>query len=311
MALLKDRIFMKKLLTEGISSIRKFSGETIVVKYGGTAMGDINKIKSFASDVVLLKQCGIDIIVVHGAGPRLGQMLDKFKIKTSVVDNVRISTKENIDVVEMILSGHINKQMVTEINLAGGVALGFSGKDAGLMTATKVKKTYRETDSNIERILDFGCFGIPHKINTEIFEVFADSPVIPVISPVGYDEDGNTYNVNADNVAGAVAGALHANRLILMTEYDGILDSDNKIIHKLSRLEAESLKKTKIITGVMRPKLDVCLDALKSGVLGAHIINTSTPNGLLFEVLTKDRIGTLIFNNESMVRSEEFEFDDC
>lgn len=310
MVFLKDILPTGKVLLEALSNLRKFSGETFVIKLGGSMMADIKKIKSFSADVVLLKQCGIDVIVVHGAGPKLGQIMEKLNVKSSFINDVRVSTKDDIDLVEMILSGHINKQIVSEINIAGGMAIGFSGKDAEFMTAAKVRKTYKETDSNIERILDFGYVGMPKKINPEIFHIFEDSPAIPVISPVGFDENGATYSINADNVASAVASALRANKLILLTEYDGLKDENGKLIQSLSLSEAESLKKTKVVKGSLLPKLSACIDALKGGVLQSHLINMHTPHCLLLELLTRDRIGTLVFNHENSFAIESFEMDD-
>jgi acetylglutamate kinase len=310
MAFLKDNIFKGKLLAEAMSHMRKFAGETFVIKYGGIAMGDPQKIKNFASDIVLLKNCGIEVIVVHGAGPKVGKILENLKVESSFVEGVRIATKENIDLIEMILTGHVNKQLVSEINAAGGVALGFSGKDASLMMATKIRKTKKETDSIIERIVDFGYLGMPTKINTEIFEVLSESQIIPVISPVGFDDNGNTFVINADNVAGVIASAIRAHRLILMTEYEGLIGEDGVKISSLSQLEAESLKKSKIIKGNMLSKLEVCLEALKHGVSGAHLINSGIQHALLLEILTKERIGTLIFNNETNTNHYDFEFDD-
>jgi acetylglutamate kinase len=311
MVFLRDSTFKGKFLSEAVSFIRKFSGETIIVKYGGSALGDINKIRSFAQDVVLLKSCGVDVVVVHGAGSHIDEILKKLGVKVKIVEGTPIATKENIDLIEMILSGHINKQIVHEICRAGGVALGFSGKDGAMITAQKMRKTKRETDSNIERIVDFGHLGLPHKVNTEIFEILNESPVIPVISPVGFDENGSTYTMNADDVAGAVASALNASRLILMTETGGIVGEDGNLISSLSRLEAEGLKKSKILKGAMLPKLEVCLNALKNGVFATHLVSVHEDHGILLELLTKDRIGTLIYNTESTFNFEDFEFDDC
>lgn len=310
MVFLKDFVFKGKLIADAVSYIRKFSGETIVVKIGGSALSDITKIKNFALDVVMLKNCGIDVIVVHGIGSHIDRILDKFGRKQSVVENVRISTKEDIELIEMIASGYINKQIVHEINTAGGVGIGISGKDASLITASKMRRTKRETDSNIERLVDFGYLGMPKKINTEIFEILGDSPAIPVISPVGFDEFGNTYTINADNVAGAIASAVRANRLILMTEFDGIIGEDKTLISSLSRLEAEGLRKSKIVKGSALAKLDICIEALKAGVFGAHLINANLQHSLLIEMLTKERIGTFIFNNEVSMSNEDFEFED-
>ena len=310
MVLSKESIFKGKLLSEGISFIRKFAGETIVIKYGGSALSDPSNIRTFAQDVVLLKSCGIEVIIVHGAGSHIDKIFNKLGVKSELIHGVKMPTKENVDLVEMVLSGHINKQIVSEINKAGGVGLGISGKDASLITAIRMRKTQRETDSNIERIVDFGHLGLPHKINTEIFEILSESPAIPVISPIGFDENGSTYIMNADNVAGAIAGATRAHRLILMTEFEGVKKPDGTIISSLSKLEAESLKKSKMIKDPILPKFEVCLEALKQGVAGTHIIGLSQEHGVLLELLTKDRTGTLIYNNETSFPFEDFEFEE-
>ena len=190
------------------------------------------------------------------------------------------------------------------------MGVGLSGKDASLITAAKMRRTKKETDSNIERLVDFGYLGSPKKINTEIFEILSDSPVIPVISPVGFDEYGNTYTINADNVAGAIASAVRANRLVLMTESDGLIGEDGSLISSLSRLETESLRKSRVIKGSSLAKLDVCIEALKGGVFGAHMINSKLEHSLLIEMLTKERMGTFIFNNEANFTNEDFEFED-
>lgn len=307
--LLKDVILTGKILSEALTALKKFSGETFVIKLGGPALGNIEQIKSFASQLVLLKQCGIDIIIVHGAGPKLGQILEKLNVKSSFVNDIRISTKENIDVVEMILSGHINKQIVSAINEAGGLALGFSGKDVKLMTASKVRKTYKETDSNIERILDFGYVGIPKKINSEIFQILEDSNIIPVISPVGFDEFNNTYNVNADNVASAIAASLQAQKLILLTEYDGIYNKNKKLLKKLTLEEAESIAKLRGTKEYILQKLNFCIEALKNGVQKAHLINMNTPYCILLEILGSEGIGTSITADDNPVYVDAFDFE--
>jgi acetylglutamate kinase len=311
MVFLKDITFKGRFLSEAVSFIRKFSGETIVIKYGGSALSDPLKIKSFAQDVVLLKSCGVDVIIVHGAGSHIDTILQKLGVKLKIVEGVSVATKDNVDLIEMILSGHINKQLVLEIGKAGGVALGFSGKDASMITTQKMRKTKRETDSNIERIVDFGHLGLPQKINTEIFEIISESPVIPVISPVGFDENGTTYTMNADDVAGAIASSLNASRLIITTETGGLIGEDGNLLTSLSRLEAEALKKSKMFKGALLPKLEVCLNALKNGVFATHLIKGTEEHGILLELLTKERIGTLIYNTESNFSFGDFEFDDC
>src|SRR5579885_2684986 len=225
-------------LAAALPYFRRYSGATIVVKYGGHAMGDSAIGSMFAEDVVLLKQIGVNPIVVHGGGPQIGQMLERLKIKSSFVDGLRVTDRETVEIVEMVLSGSINKQIVSAVNAAGGFAIGLSGKDANLIKARKLHRAPRESDSNIEKLLDLGFVGEPSEINADVLAHFERSNIIPVIAPIGVGEAGETYNINADTVAGAVAAAVKATRLLLLTDVAGVLDAGKALIPELSASEA-------------------------------------------------------------------------
>lgn len=283
------------VLTEALPYIKKFAGETFVVKFGGSAMGNKATMENFAQNVVLLKSCGINVVIVHGGGPQISAMLEKLNIKSEFINGLRVTTKDMIDIVEMVLCGSINKEIVSIINRCGGVALGLSGKDANLIKAKKVRKTQKETDSRIERILDLGYVGIPTTINSEFFDALENTPIIPVIAPVGFDDQGNTYNINADNVAGAIASELEASKLILMTDVDGVQIDNKTLVSSLSIFNAEEMIKNGQITGGMIPKIETCIEAIKHGVDTIHIINGNKDHALLLEILTDEGIGTMIF----------------
>lgn len=310
MGVLKDSAFKGKLLSEAASFIRKLAGETVVIKCGGSGLTDISQIKTLAQDIVLLKSCGIDVVLVHGAGCHVDQIFKKIGVDYEFVDGTAVTNKDNLELIEMILSGNINKQLVLEIGKAGGVAVGLSGKDGSMITARKMRKTAKETDSNIERIVDFGYLGVPFKINIDVLQLMHESPIIPVISPVGFDENYNTYVMNADDVASAIASALNANRLILMTEIGGLHDVNGVLIKSASRPEAETLRTSKSFSDIYLQKLDVCLNALKNGVFASHLIKVNEDHGILLELLSKDRSGTLIYNTEIALDDDSFDFDD-
>ena len=283
------------VLTEALPYIKKFSGETFVVKFGGSSMGNKAAMENFAQNVVLLKSCGINVVVVHGGGPQISAMLERLGIKSEFVNGVRVTTKDMIEIVEMVLCGSINKEIVSTINKCGGVALGLSGKDANLMKAKRMRKTQKETDSNIERILDLGYVGTPTVVNTEFFDALENTPVIPVIAPVGFDDAGNTYNINADIVAGVIAGELEASKLILMTDVDGVQTDEKTLISSLTTYHAEEMIKNGQIYGGMIPKVETCIEAIRKGVETVHIINGNKEHALLLEILTDNGIGTMIF----------------
>ncbi len=279
-------------LAAALPYMRRYAGKTVVVKYGGHAMGDDALGEFFAQDVVLLKQVGINPIVVHGGGPQIGQMLDRLKIKSSFVNGLRVTDRETVEIVEMVLSGSINKQIVSSINAVGGLAIGLSGKDAGLIKAVKLERRY-ESDSNIEKVLDLGFVGEPRRINAKVLETFERSDIIPVIAPIGVGEDGATYNINADTVAGAVAAAVKAARLLLLTDVIGVLDKSKKLLTELSSEEALGLIADGTIQGGMIPKIETCLDAVAGGVEAAVIIDGRVPHAILLELFAEGA-GTLI-----------------
>ena len=281
-------------LVEALPFMRRYNGATFVVKYGGHAMGDDGLAHNFARDVVLLKQIGINPVVIHGGGPQIGRMLDRLKIRSSFIDGLRVTDHETVDIVEMVLSGSINKSIVAAIHEVGGKAVGLSGKDGGLVAARRVRRTRRDPDSNIEKILDLGFVGEPATINPEILDAFEDTDFIPVIAPIGAGEQGETYNINADTAAGAVAGAVGASRLLLLTDVPGVLNRDGDLIQQLGMAEARALIDDGTITGGMIPKLETCLKAVEQGVDGAVILDGRVPHAVLLELFTDGGVGTLI-----------------
>ncbi len=283
-----------KVLSEALPYMRQFSGSTFVVKYGGHAMGDNEMAKIFARDIVLLKQIGVNPVVVHGGGPQIGQMLERLKIKSEFIDGLRVTDKATVEIVEMVLAGTINKQIVAHINEAGGTAVGVSGKDGRLIRAEKIKRTKVDPESNIEKVLDLGFVGEPVEVNPMILTKFAQADIIPVVAPVGYGNDGETYNINADTSAGAIAGALKATRFLLLTDVAGVLDKNKKLISELSAKEARALIKDGTISGGMIPKVETCLLAVDGGVEAAVILDGRVPHAQLLEIFTQGGAGTII-----------------
>ena len=283
-----------KTLSEALPYMRRYSGSTFVVKYGGHAMGDPELASLFARDVVLLKQVGINPIVVHGGGPQIGAMLERLKIKSSFVDGLRVTDKETVEIVERVLSGSINKQIVRNITDAGGNAIGISGKDGNLITARKLTRTKRDEDSAIEKVLDLGFVGEPVAVNPHILDAMKQSDIIPVIAPLGVGVDGETYNVNADTAAGAVAAALRAKRLLLLTDVVGVLDKNDELIPEMTAEEARERIADGTIHGGMIPKVETCLHAIREGVEAAVIIDGRVPPALLLAIFTEPAVGTLI-----------------
>ncbi|HKX09372.1 MAG TPA: acetylglutamate kinase [Stellaceae bacterium] len=282
------------VLSEALPYFRRYSGKTVVVKYGGHAMGDEIVAERFASDVVLLKQVGINPIVVHGGGPQIGQMLKRLRIKSDFIDGLRVTDRATVEIVEMVLSGSINKQIVSAINARGGYAIGLSGKDANLIRARKLTRTKVDPDSNIEQVLDLGFVGEPEGINATVLETLRNSAIIPVIAPIGVGEDGQTYNINADTVAGAVAGAVKAARFLLLTDVAGVLDRSKKLLPDLTADEARRLIEDGTIAGGMIPKVETCLQALADGVEAAVIVDGRVPHAILLELFAEGGAGTII-----------------
>lgn len=274
--------------------MRHFAGKTFVIKYGGHAMGDDSLAEKFANDVVLLKQVGIHPVVVHGGGPQIATMLERLNIKSEFIDGLRVTTESIVDVVEMVLSGAINKSIVTAIQKAGGQAMGLSGKDGNLIQAKKLQRKKKDPDSNIEKVLDLGFVGEPTKVNPAIMETFAKSDFIPVIAPIGIGEDGSTYNINADTAAGAVAAAIGAQKLIMLSDIPGVLAKDGELFSELTLGEVDVLMQDGTISGGMIPKLETCVHALNHGVERAHILDGRIPHVMLVEIFTETGAGTMI-----------------
>jgi acetylglutamate kinase len=283
-----------KTITEALPFMRRYAGKTFVIKYGGHAMGDAELAEIFARDIVLMKQVGIHPVVVHGGGPQIGAMLERLAVKSEFVDGLRITDAETVAVVEMVLSGTINKQIVSAINKAGGTAIGLSGKDGDLIKASKLRRTRRDKDSNIEKILDLGFVGEPCEVNPQILTSLEQSGMIPVIAPIGIGAGGETYNINADTAAGAVAAAIGATRLLLLTDVTGVMDRDGNLLTDLVSARVQELMADGTITGGMIPKLETCLNALKAGVEAAVILDGRLPHVLLLEIFTERGVGTLI-----------------
>ena len=281
-------------LIEALPYMRRFAGSTFVIKYGGHAMGSAELARDFARDVVLLKQVGINPVIVHGGGPQIKTMLDRLKIQSEFVQGLRVTDAATVEIVEMVLAGNINKQIVTAVQEAGGRAVGLSGKDGRLIEAKKLTRTIKDADSHIEEVLDLGFVGEPISINTAVLDVLRESEIIPVIAPIGIGEDGQTYNINADTAAGALASALNAQKLIMLTDVEGVLDGDGQLLPRFSSDEARGLMTSGIITGGMIPKLETCLSALESGVDAAHILDGRLPHVILLEIFTEAGVGTKI-----------------
>ncbi len=302
-ATVTDPAVRAAILGEALPYLRRYSGQTVLVKYGGHAMAapgatpgatpgaDGGADDPFARDIVLLHQVGINPIVVHGGGPQIGQMLQRLGIKSSFVDGLRVTDQATMEVVEMVLAGPINKQLVAEINAAGGCAVGLTGKDGGLIRARKVTRSRIENGVRVE--VDLGLVGEPERIDDRVLATFHQSGIIPVIAPIGFGADGETYNINSDTVAGAVAAAVKAQRFLLLTDVPGVLDADQRLIPELTADEARRLIADGTISGGMIPKVETCLAAIEGGVEAAVILDGRVPHAILLELFTGGA-GTLI-----------------
>ncbi len=291
----QDWAHKAEVLCEALPYMRKFAGETFVIKFGGSAMGGKDNLKNFAKNVVLLKQVGINPIIVHGGGPQIGQMLNKLNIKSSFIDGLRITDSDTVDVVEMVLAGSINKMIVKEINAAAGKAIGICGKDGNLIRAKKLSRTKKDPESNIEKILNLGFVGEPYLIDPEILDMFEGTDLIPVIAPIGIGDNGETYNINADTAAGAIASAVQASKLIILSDIDGVMLPNGELVSHLNIATAKQMIHDGIITGGMIPKIETCINALAGNVSYAHILNGGVDNILLMEIFTESGAGTMIF----------------
>ncbi|MFZ1681765.1 MAG: acetylglutamate kinase [Rhizobiaceae bacterium] len=283
-----------RLLSAALPFMQRYEDKTVVVKYGGHAMGDTALGRAFARDIALLKQSGVNPVVVHGGGPQIGAMLKKLGIESRFEGGLRVTDKETVEIVEMVLAGSINKEIVQLINAEGEWAIGLSGKDGNMVFAEKAHKTVKDPDSNIERVLDLGFVGEPVDVDRKLLDLLAHSEMIPVLAPVAPGRDGHTYNINADTFAGAIAGALRAERLLFLTDVPGVLDANRNLIEELTVAEARALIADGTISGGMIPKVETCIEAIGRGVEGVVILNGKTPHAVLLELFTEHGAGTLI-----------------
>ena len=302
MPLNRDTAFnVAKVLSEALPYIQRFVGKTIVVKYGGNAMTEDELKNSFARDMVMLKLIGINPIVVHGGGPQIGDLLDRLNIESHFVNGMRVTTSQAMDVVEMVLGGLVNKDIVNLINQNGGQALGLTGKDGQLIKAKKLKVTQQTPDMQQPEIIDIGHVGEVESINTKVLEMLAQSDIIPVIAPIGVGEDGESYNINADLVAGKVAEAVGAEKLLLLTNIAGLMDKEGEILTGLTTEQVNDLIADGTIYGGMLPKIQCALDAVAGGVTSAHIIDGRVSHSTMLEIFTNEGVGTLITNDQSEI----------
>jgi acetylglutamate kinase len=291
---MENPIDKAKILVEALPYIRRFYDKTIVIKYGGSTMEEERMKRGFALDVVLLKYIGLNPVVVHGGGPQIGEMLTKMGKKSKFVEGMRVTDRETMDVVEMVLVGKVNKEIVSLINQQGGKAIGLSGKDARLITAKKLKLTKSHRKGEKPEVIDIGMVGEVKAINPGVIEALEKENFIPVIAPVGVGEGGETYNINADLVAGKIASALRAEKFILLTDVEGVMDEKHRLIPTLNAKQAKRLIAQKIISSGMIPKVNCCLNALEEGVAKAHIIDGRVEHAILLEIFTDVGIGTQI-----------------
>jgi acetylglutamate kinase len=283
-----------RVLSEALPHMQRYDEQIVVVKYGGHAMGEEDLAKSFARDIVLMEQTAINPVVVHGGGPQIGDMLNRLGIKSEFAGGLRITDAATIEIVEMVLAGSINKQIVGYINEAGGKAIGLCGKDGNMVLARKVNRTLIDPDSQIETIVDLGFVGEPETVDITVLDQILGRDLIPVLAPLATSKDGTTYNVNADHFAGAIAGALKAKRLLLLTDVPGVLDKSKSLIKELSVDDARRLIADGTISGGMIPKVETCLYALEQGVEGVVILDGRVPHAVLLELLTDHGAGTLM-----------------
>lgn len=289
-----DLLAKAETLVEALPYLQRYAGETFVIKYGGHAMGDPEAQRDFAEDVVLLKAVGINPVVVHGGGPQIGRMLKQLGIESTFVGGLRVTDAATAEIAEMVLAGKINKEIVSWISGLGGRAVGISGKDANLVTAQKVQRTEADPNSGIERHVDLGFVGEPVSVDATILRNLASDNFIPIVAPVALGADGATYNINADTMAGAIAGALGAKRFFLLTDVAGVLDKDRNLLTDLDQNSIAALKADETITGGMIPKVDTCIDAVNNGVEAAVILDGRIPHAMLLEIFTARGAGTLI-----------------
>ena len=289
-----DLLAKTGMLIEALPFMRRYSGKTILIKFGGHAMGKADYVNAFAADIALLDQVGALPVVVHGGGPQIGEMLKKLQIESSFIDGLRVTDEATISIVEMVLAGGINKALVAAIAGAGGRAVGVSGKDGGLITARKLMAMAKASDSAIQQAVDLGFVGEPSHVDVTVLNALMQHHLIPVVAPVGSGEDGKTYNINADTAAGAIAAALNATRMLMLTDVTGVLDKNGKLISSLTISQAEALIHDGTVSGGMTPKVKTCIDAVQGGAEGAVIMDGRAPHALLVELFTEHGIGTMI-----------------
>ena len=290
----REQLAKAATLSEALPFMRRFAGETFVVKFGGGAMAEPALSQLFARDVALLKQVGINPVVVHGGGPQIGAMLARLNIETGFEQGLRITDRATVEIVEMVLAGALNKRIAAAICDAGGTAIGMSGKDGGLIRARKLARRVRDPGSNIERILDLGFVGEPAAVDTRVLDALAGSDIVPVIAPVAAGDDGETYNINADTAAGAIAEALAASKLLMLTDVPGVLDASGALIESLDPEAARALIADGAVSGGMAPKVETCAAAAAGRVRSAHILDGRVPHAMLLEIFTEHGVGTMI-----------------
>ena len=283
-----------RILAHALPLLRRYAGSTIVVKYGGHAMGEETLAVEFGRDIAALKQVGVRPVVVHGGGPQINAMLKRLAIPSTFVDGLRVTDAAMVEVVEMVLAGTVNKQVAGLITRAGAIAVGISGKDGGLIRARKLTRNRRDPGSNIEQALDLGFVGEPESVDVRVIDALTGAGLVPVIAPVGMDETGQTYNINADTVAGAIAGALRADRFLLLTDVAGVKDAQGQVVTEMSVAEAEAAIADGTITGGMIPKIETCIDAVRRGVKAVTIMDGRIPHACLLELFTEGGVGTII-----------------
>ncbi|MBL7237358.1 acetylglutamate kinase [Novacetimonas hansenii] len=282
------------VLARALPYLRRYAGDTLVVKYGGSAMVDTSLSDAFGHDVALLKQVGINPVIVHGGGPQISAMLKRLQIESTFIDGLRVTDAAMIDVIEMVLAGKVNKQVAGLINRAGALAVGISGMDGGLISARRLERRARENGVETDRLLDLGFVGEPTRIDSRVIYALSGSGLIPVIAPVGSGENGETYNINADTAAGAIAGAVNASRLLMLTDVPGVLDENGNLIPELTAEDARRGIASGMISGGMIPKVETCLAAVKAGAKAAVILDGRVPHACLLELFTEAGLGTLI-----------------
>ena len=281
-------------LIESLPYMKQYSGLSVVIKFGGHAMGEQASIEAFARDIVFLQQVGAKPIVVHGGGPQIGSMLARLEMESNFIDGLRVTDQQTISIVEMVLAGAINKSLVASISAAGGMSVGISGKDGNLIIAKKLSHRTKDTDSAIENLVDLGYVGIPDKVDKQVLDALLGVNMIPVVAPLGLGADGQTYNINADTAAGSIASALNASRLLMLTDVDGVLDDSGELIPRLSIAQARQLILNGVIKGGMIPKVETCIQAVQSGAGAAVILDGRKKHAVLVELFTEHGIGTLI-----------------